>query len=91
MRVFDNDEEGYTKWVRNDDNRNCPVANVTRRRRGEREPSEIIMHRARCGHIRSENIINYTTQDYYKVGFEDAEDLDNWEWRERIAHWHNCY
>lgn len=47
MRVFDNDEVSYTLWVRNDDNSDCPVANITRRRRGDREPSEITMHRAR--------------------------------------------
>ena len=91
MRVFDNDEEEYTQWVRNDNNRNCPVANITRRRRGERELSHITMHRTRCGHVRSELITNYTTQDYYKVAFDDEEDLDAWEMRAQINDWHNCY
>jgi hypothetical protein len=91
MRVFDNDEEAYTQWVRTDNNRNCPVANITRRRRGETEPRDITMHRAWCGHMRSEQISNYTTHDYYKVGFDDEEDLDAWEMRTQINNWHNCY
>ena len=37
MRVFDNDEEEYIQWVRNDNHRNCPVANITRRAEGEKE------------------------------------------------------
>ena len=72
MIQFRNDEAGYRTWlVRH------PFGFVVNSRR-EPGPDYLVLHRAACGSISSENRRNYTTTNYIKTCSESVEELQRW-------------
>ena len=74
MIIFDNDEEGYLRWIC--DNPKGFVINASKG--GGNDLSYAKLHKADCYFISTDKITNYTTTTYYKVCSRDKQELVNW-------------
>jgi hypothetical protein len=83
MVTFDNDEDGYLKWVR--DNPFGFVINAPK----QRGSSPDMLHRATCKDITTDQRTNYTTTDYKKICSVDRQELVDWGTR-HSSDWREC-
>ena len=73
VKVFDNDEAGYLKWVQS--HPNGFVANVDRAGRVSQYP---MVHAATHGSMSSAKIGNFTTGDYVKFCSDELDALEEY-------------
>jgi hypothetical protein len=84
MQTFENDDEGYLKWV--DANPTGFVINAERRQYGE---APYMLHRANCTFITTRERTNYTTTTYKKICSLDKQELIAW-WRKYSSRYQEC-
>ncbi len=73
MKIFQNDEKGYLKWVEN--NQEGYIANIDYNGNISAYP---MVHRSTHKSLSSSKIKNYTTGKYFKVCSNDIEELEDW-------------
>jgi hypothetical protein len=76
MERFQDDDEGYRRWLAN--HPNGFVINCERSPR----PSYLMLHRATCRDISTSARTNYTTTGYIKLCALEKRDLEDWAARE---------
>jgi len=82
-KIKDNDEV-YLKWL--EENPSGYVVNCYR----NPTPKYLILHRARCGTIKSSNRNNWTTKSFIKICSLDKTELKNWARNEVIGELKAC-
>ena len=73
MEIFDNDEEGYTRWVLAH-----PEGFVVNVDRAQKVPHYPMVHQATHKLISSQEIGNFTTGKFLKICSADLQELDNY-------------
>jgi len=76
MIIFINEDEDYLRWI--DQNRAGFVVNANRRPL----PNYLILHRAICAHVSTDQRTNWTTKQYIKVCSPNVDELRDWAKRD---------